>query len=144
MELDAARQFMRQHHRAILTTYRGAGPVRMSPVVAGVDHVGRAIVSTRETLYKVKHLRRDPRISLCVFTDAFFGQWIQVDGTAAILSLPDALEPLVDYYRAISGEHDDWDEYRAAMTKQRKCLLRLTIERWGPIATGGFPPELAD
>ncbi len=132
MELDAARQFIRQHHRAILTTYRSAGPVQMSPVVVGIDDAGRAIVSTREPLFKVAHIRRNPRVSLCVFTDAFFGQWIQVDGTAAILSLPDALEPLVDYYRKVHGEHPDWDEYRRAMVTEQRVLLQITIEHAGP------------
>ena len=132
MELDAARQFIREHHRAILATYRSAGPVQMSPVVVGIDHEGRAIVSTRETLFKVAHIRRNPRVSLCVFTDAFFGQWIQVDGTAGILSLPDALEPLVDYYRSVIGEHPDWDEYRRAMVTEQRVLLQITIEHAGP------------
>jgi PPOX class probable F420-dependent enzyme len=104
----------------------------MSPVVVGIDDAGRAIVSTREMLFKVAHIRRDPRVSLCVFTDAFFGQWIQVDGTAAILSLPDALEPLVDYYRTVIGKHPDWDEYRRAMVAEQRVLLQITIEHAGP------------
>ena len=132
MEHDSASQFIRQHHHAILATYRIAGPVQMSPVVVGIDDEGRAIVSTREPLFKVKHIRRDPRVSLCVFTDAFFGRWIQVDGTAGILSLPDALEPLVDYYRKVNGEHTDWDDYRRAMVIEQRVLLQITIEHAGP------------
>ena len=132
MELDAAGQFIREHHHAILTAYRGAGPVQMSPVVVGVDQAGRAVVSTREPLYKVRHLRKDPRVSLCVFTDAFFGKWIQIDGSAAILSLPDAMEPLVEYYRTVVGEHPDWHDYRRAMVAEQRVLLQITIERAGP------------
>jgi PPOX class probable F420-dependent enzyme len=132
VDLDAARQFIREHHHAILTTYRKSGPVQMSPVVVGIDGTGRAVVSTRESLYKVRHLRKDPRASLCVFTDPFFGQWIQIDGTAAILSLPEALEPLVEYYRTVVGEHPDWDDYRRAMISEQRVLIQIMIERAGP------------
>jgi hypothetical protein len=83
-------------------------------------------------------------VSVCVVSDEWNGPWVQVDGTAEVIDLPEAVEPLVDYYRSISGEHPDWDEYREAMRQQGKCLIRITIDRWGPIATGGFPPELAD
>jgi PPOX class probable F420-dependent enzyme len=112
-------------------------------VSCGVDDQGRVVVSTYPQRAKAVNARRDPRVSLCVLSDDFDGAWVQVDGRAEVLDLPDALEPLVDYYRAISGEHPDWAEYRAAMQRQGKALLRVTIERWGPIATGGFPPELA-
>jgi PPOX class probable F420-dependent enzyme len=132
VELDAARQFIREHHHAILAAYRRAGPVQMSPVVVGIDEAGRAVVSTREPLYKVRHLRKDPRVSLCVFENSFFGKWIQIDGTAAILSLPDAMEPLVDLYRSVAGEHSDWDDYRRAMIAEERVLIRITIEKAGP------------
>jgi PPOX class probable F420-dependent enzyme len=102
------------------------------------------VVSTYPQRAKAANARRDPSVSLCVLSDDFDGPWVQVDGRAEVLDLPEALEPLVDYYRAISGEHPDWDEYRAAMARQGKSLLRVTIERWGPIATGGFPPEVVD
>jgi PPOX class probable F420-dependent enzyme len=104
----------------------------MSPVLAGVDEEGRVIVSTRETAFKTHHLRRDPRASLCVQNDGFFGQWMQIDGTTEVLSLPEALEPLVDYYRRVVGEHPDWDDYRAAMGRERRVLLRITIGHAGP------------
>ena len=132
MDLDKARQFIREHHHAILAAYRATGPVQMSPVVVGIDTAGRAVVSTCESLYKVRHLRKDPRVSLCVFTDAFFGKWIQVDGTAVILSLPEAMEPLVDLYRSVAGEHPDWDDYRRAMVSEQRVLVQITIERAGP------------
>ncbi|GAA3417098.1 hypothetical protein GCM10018952_47830 [Streptosporangium vulgare] len=101
------------------------------------------MVSTYPERAKTSNARRDARVSVVVLSDDFDGPWVQVDGTAEVLDLPEALEPLVDYYRSISGEHPDWDEYRAAMTRQGKSLLRVTPERWGPIATGGFPARLA-
>jgi PPOX class probable F420-dependent enzyme len=105
-------------------------------VSVGVDATGRAIVSTRETAYKTRNLRRDPRASLCVFDDGFFGPWVQIDGTADIVSLPDAMEPLVDYYRRVAGEHPHWDDYRRAMERERRVLLRITMERAGPDRKG--------
>jgi PPOX class probable F420-dependent enzyme len=132
MEIDAARDFIRDNHRAVLATRRRDGSVQMSPVLAAIDDAGRAIISSNEGKAKVLNLRRHPEASVCVFTNRFFGDWLQVDGTAEILSLPDALEPLVDYYRRVSGEHDDWDEYRSAMVNERRCLIRVTIQRAGP------------
>lgn len=132
MEIDKAREFLRQHHRAVLMTYRQDGRPQMSPILVGLNDEGQAIVSTRETAYKVKNLRRDSRASVCVFTDEFFGEWIQIDGTTHILSLPEALEPLVDYYRRVVGEHPDWEEYREAMVDEQRVLLQITIERAGP------------
>lgn len=132
MEIDKAREFLRQHHRAVLMTYRQDGRPQMSPILVGVNDEGQAIVSTRETAYKVKNLRRDNRASICVFTDEFFGEWIQIEGTAHILSLPEALEPLVDYYRRVVGEHPDWEEYREAMVDEQRVLLQIAIEHAGP------------
>lgn len=132
MEIDKAREFLRQHHRGVLMTYRQDGRPQLSPILVGVDGEGQAIISTRETAYKVKNLRRDNRASICVFTDEFFGKWIQIDGTAHILSLPQALEPLVDYYRRVVGEHPDWEEYREAMVDEQRVLLQIAIERAGP------------
>lgn len=131
MDLDDARAFLREHHRGILATTRSDGRPQMSPIAVGVDAEGRGIISTREDAYKVRHIRRDPSVSICVTSDDFW-RWIQVDGTATVLSLPDAMEPLVDYYRTLSGEHPDWDDYRRAMQKQRRVLLRIDIERAGP------------
>ncbi len=108
----------------------------MSPVVCGVDAAGRLVVSTRETALKVKNLRKDPRVSMCVLNDGFFGDWIQVDGTAEVVSLPDAMELLVDYYRSLAGEHPDWDEYRASMERDRRVLVRVELERAGPDRSG--------
>ena len=132
MEIDKAREFLRQHHRAVLMTYRQDGRPQMSPILVGVNDEGQAIVSTRETAYKVKNLRRDNRASICVFTDEFFGEWIQIEGTAHILSLPEALELLVDYYRRVVGEHPDWEEYREAMVDEQRVLLQIAIEHAGP------------
>jgi PPOX class probable F420-dependent enzyme len=128
--------FIRHHHRAVLATYRAAGQVQLSPVATAVDGTGRVVVSTQETAVKVHNLRRDPRASLCVMNDNFFGEWHYVEGTVEIVALPEAMEPLVDYYRAVSGEHPDWDDYRAAMQRDHRVLLRLNVERSGPRQEG--------
>jgi PPOX class probable F420-dependent enzyme len=132
MEIDDAREFIAANHRAVLATRRRDGGIQMSPVLAAVDDEGRVVISSNEGKAKVLNLRRDPEASVCVFTNRFFGDWLQVDGRAELLSLPDALEPLVDYYRRVSGEHEDWDEYRRAMVAERRCLIRITIGRAGP------------
>ena len=137
-------EFLRPRHRAVLVTRRASGAPQLSPVTCGVDAEGRIVVSTYPQRAKVGNARRDPAVSLCVLSDEWDGPWVQVDGSAEVLDLPEALEPLVDYYRSISGEHPDWDEYRAAMSRQGKSLLRVTITGWGPVATGGFPAPVAD
>jgi PPOX class probable F420-dependent enzyme len=136
MDLDAARRFIADNHHAVLATYRADGRPQLTPVDAVVDDEGRVVVSSRETAYKVQHLRRDPRISLCMLNDRFYGDWIQVDGTATIVSLPDAMEPLVDYYRRAAGEHPDWDDYRAAMVRDQRVVIRIELERAGPDRQG--------
>ncbi|HJX44390.1 MAG TPA: PPOX class F420-dependent oxidoreductase [Geodermatophilus sp.] len=133
--------FLRTRSRAVLLTRRREG-VQLSPVTYGVDATGRVVVSTYPQRAKARNARRDPAVSLCVLSEDFDDPWVQVDGRAEVLDLPEALEPLVEYFRSISGEHPDWAEYRAAMTRQGKSLLRITIDAWGPVATGGFPPEL--
>jgi PPOX class probable F420-dependent enzyme len=132
-------EFVRPRHQMVLITRRRDGGPQASPVTGGVDGAGRIVVSSYPERAKVANLRRSPECSLLVLSDDFGGAWVQVDGTGEVLDLPDALEPLVDYYRAIAGEHPDWDGYRAAMAEQGKSLLRITPRRWGPIATGGFP-----
>lgn len=136
--------FLRPRHTAVLLTRRREAGVQLSPVTCGVDGEGRIVVSTYPQRAKVANARRTSAVSLCVLSDDFDGPWVQVDGEAEVLDLPEALEPLVDYYRAISGEHPDWDDYRAAMVRQGKSLLRITVTGWGPVATGGFPPDVAD
>ena len=141
VDRDALLAFLRPRHHALLLTRRRSGGVQLSPVTCGVDGAGRIVIATYPQRAKVVNARREPGVSLCVLSDDWDGPWVQVDGTAEVLDLPEALEPLVDYYRAISGEHPDWNEYREAMTRQGKSLLRVTVSEWGPIATGGFPPE---
>ena len=136
--------FILPRHQAIISTNRQDGAPQMSPVTMGVDAEGRIVISSYPDRAKALNLRRDPRVSICVLSDDFGGEWVQVDGSAEVLDLPEALEPLVEYFRTISGEHPDWDEYRTAMVQQGKVLIRVTIERWGPIARGGFPARLAD
>jgi PPOX class probable F420-dependent enzyme len=137
----ALADFVRPRHHAILVTTRADGTPQLSPVTCGLDTENRVVISTYPSRAKATNARRDPRASVVILSDDWDGAWVQVDGTAEVLDLPDALEPLVEYFRVISGEHPDWDEYREAMTRQGKCLIRVTIDRWGPIATGGFPPE---
>jgi PPOX class probable F420-dependent enzyme len=144
VDRDHLIEFLSTRHRAILSTTRASGRPQFSPVTCGVDSAGRIVISTYPERAKVTNARRDPRVSLCVLSDDWNGPWVQVDGRAEVLDLPEALEPLVEYFRCISGEHPDWDEYREAMRKQGKSLIRVTIERWGPIATGGFPARLAE
>ncbi|SCG61361.1 PPOX class F420-dependent oxidoreductase [Micromonospora humi] len=144
VDRDALTEFLRPRHRVVLMTTRADGRPQSSPVSCGVDAEGRLVISTYPERAKVTNIRRDPRVSACVLSDDWNGPWVQVDGVAEVLDLPAALEPLVDYFRSISGEHPDWDEYRAAMVAQGKSLIRVTIESWGPIATGGFPARLAD
>ena len=135
--------FLRANRRAVLLTRRASGAPQMSPVTYGVDDEGRVVVSTYPDRAKAVNLRRDPAASLCVLGEDFDDAWVQVDGTAEVLDLPESVEPLVEYFRVIAGEHSDWDEYRQAMRDQGKSLIRITIDRWGPIATGGFPARLA-
>lgn len=136
--------FIRARHHAILVTTRADGRPQLSPVACGLDGQGRIVISSYPRRAKARNARRNPAVSVCVLSDDWNGAWAQVDGTAEVLNLPDALEPLVEYFRVIAGEHPDWAEYRAAMQRQGKCLIRVTIQRWGPIATGGFPPDLAE
>ena len=144
LDRDELLDFVRPRHHMVLTTTRASGGVQMSPVTAGVDDEGRIVISSYPERAKVTNARRQPEVSVMVLSDDFGGPWVQVDGTCEVLDLPEALDPLVDYFRAISGEHPDWQEYRAAMVAQGKCLLRVTPTRWGPVAAGGFPARLAD
>jgi PPOX class probable F420-dependent enzyme len=144
VDRTALLDFVRPRHQLILITLRRGGGPQASPVTGGVDEQGRIVISSYPGRAKVRNLRRSPECSVLVLSDDFGGAWVQVDGSAEVLDLPDALEPLVDYYRAISGEHPDWNEYRAAMTAQGKSLIRVTPLTWGPVATGGFPARLAE
>lgn len=136
MDIAKAVDFVRANNRGVLITRRRDGSPQASPVVAGVDGEGRIAVSSRETAMKVRNLRRSPKASYCGFVDGFFGEWAQVDGTATIISLPDAMDGLMDLYRAIAGEHEDWDDYRAAMTRERRVIIAITPERAGPDISG--------
>lgn len=136
MQLDDAREFVRFNHRAVLATRTAAGGIQQSPVLATVDECGRITVSSRETAFKTRNVRRQPWAQLCVFTDGFFGAWVFVEGVAEVVSLPEAMEPLVDYFRSVSGEHDDWDAYRESMRQERRVLLRLDPQRAGPNRQG--------
>jgi PPOX class probable F420-dependent enzyme len=125
---DAA-EFIRANHNAVLATFRRDGRTQMSPVTAGVDEGGRVIISVTEDRAKTKNARRDPRVSLCVLNPRFYGEWVQVEGDAEVVPLPEAMDVLVSYYRDIAGEHPDWDEYRRAMVQERRCVIRFAITR---------------
>jgi PPOX class probable F420-dependent enzyme len=142
VDREALLAFLRPRHRAVLMTRRRDASPQLSPVTYGVDGGGRVVVSTYPQRAKVANARREPAVSLCVLSDEWDGPWVQLDGAAEVLDLPEALEPLVEYFRSISGEHPNWEEYREAMRRQGKSLLRVTVQRWGPVATGGFPPDL--
>jgi PPOX class probable F420-dependent enzyme len=136
MDLDAAREVIREQHHAVLATMRRDGTPQMSPVAATVDDDGRVVISSRETAVKTKNVRRDPRAWLCAFPDRFFGRWVQVEGAVEVVSLPEAMEGLVAYYRSTAGEHEDWDDYRAAMQREQRVLIRLDLTRAGPDISG--------
>ena len=137
-------EFIRPRHHAILMTTRKDGRPQSSPNTCGVDTEGRVVISTYPERVKATNIRRNPQVSVLILSDDFGGAWVQVDGTAEVLDLPGSVEPLVEYFRVISGEHPDWDQYRQAMVDQGKSLIRITIDRWSPLATGGFPARLAD
>ena len=135
--------FVRPRHRMVVITARRDGRPQASPVTGGVDDQGRIVISTYPDRAKAGNARRDPQVSVLVLSDEYDDAWVQVDGSCEVIDPPDSVEPLVDYYRCIAGEHPDWDEYRQAMRDQGKSLLRITPERWSPVATGGFPARLA-
>jgi PPOX class probable F420-dependent enzyme len=143
VDRDEMLAFVRPRNRVILVTVKRDCSPQTSPVTAGIDRQGRLLIASYPERAKVHNIRRNPSVSVCVLSDDFGGAWMQVDGTAEIIDLPEAVDALVDYFRSISGEHPDWDEYRQAMVDQGKCAIAVTIAGWGPIATGGFPPRLA-
>ncbi|MEU8137615.1 PPOX class F420-dependent oxidoreductase [Streptodolium elevatio] len=144
VDLAALLEFVRPRHRALLITRRTDGSPQASPLTCGVDDSGRVVMSTYPERAKTRNARRDSAVSLVVLSDEWNGPWVQIDGDAEVIDAPESVEPLVEYFRNISGEHPDWDEYRAAMLTQGKSIIRVTPKRWGPIATGGFPARLAD
>jgi PPOX class probable F420-dependent enzyme len=136
MDVEQARAFLRDNGRGVLATFRTDGGIQMSPVDAVVDDEGFAVISSRETAIKVRNLQRNPRATFCALTDRFYGDWIVVEGNASLVTLPEAMEGLVDYYRRAAGEHPDWDDYRAAMVRDKRLLIRIDIDRAGPNVSG--------
>lgn len=135
--------FVQPRHHGVLITARRDGRPQTSLVTMGLTDDGAVVISSYPERAKVTNIRRNPAVAVVVMSDDFGGEWVHLDGTATIIDLPDAVEPLVEYFRVISGEHPDWDEYRQAMVDQGKCLIRVSIDSWGPISKGGFPPRLA-
>lgn len=140
VERDALLDFVRTRHKGTFVTRRSDGRPQMSPITCGVDQQGRVVISTYPERVKAVNARRAPQVSILIHSDDWDGPYVQLDGTAEVIDMPEAVEALVDYFRSISGEHPDWEDYRQAMQRQGKSLIRITIQRWGPIATGGFPP----
>ncbi|NGP04545.1 PPOX class F420-dependent oxidoreductase [Rhodococcus sp. 14C212] len=140
VDRDGLLEFVRPRHRGTLVTTRSDGRPQMSPVTCGLDDAGRIVIATYPERAKVVNIRRHPAVSILIHSDDWNGPYVQIDGTAEVIDLPDSVEPLVEYFRAVAGEHSDWDEYREAMRKQGKSLIRILVEDWGPVATGGFPP----
>ena len=136
MDIARATAFLVDNHHAVLATRRRSGEPQMSPVTVAVDDAGRVLVSSRETAVKVRNVQRDPHVWLCVFTDRFYGAWVQIAGTVEIVHLPEAMDLLVDYYRRASGEHPDWDDYRAAMVRDQRCVMVITPTAAGPNVSG--------
>lgn len=136
MEIAEGLDFARRNSHAVLTTLREDGSPQMSPLNVAVDTRGLVVISSRETAFKTRNLRRDPRAWLCVMTNAFYGSWVQLEGTVEVVSLPAAMDELVSYYRVLSGEHPDWADYRAAMVRDQRCLLKVTVTRAGPDRQG--------
>lgn len=143
VSLGSLLNFIRPRHKMILSTVRADGRPQMSPVTGGVDRDGRLVVSTYPSRAKTINAKRNPKVSVCVLSEHWNDAWVQIDGDAHVLNMPEAAEGLVDYFRCISGEHPNWDDYKEAMRVQNKSLIRIEITEWGPIATGGFPPHIA-
>ncbi len=144
VDLEGLLEFVRPRHQMVLITTRADGRPQASPVTGGVDDSGRLVISSYRERAKSLNARKRPQVSVVVLSDDFGGAWVQVDGDCEVLDVPESVEPLVEYFRNIAGEHPDWEEYRRAMVEQDKSLLRVTPTRWGPVATGGFPARLAD
>jgi PPOX class probable F420-dependent enzyme len=136
MDIDEAREYLRANHHSVLVARKPNGDPQPSPVVHGVNASGQIVVSSREPAYKVRNIRRDGRVALCAFSDQFFGKWIVAEGTATIVSLPEAMDGLVDLYRQVAGDHKDWDDYRAAMVREKRVIIAIDIERAGPDVAG--------
>ncbi len=135
-------EFVAARHRWVLATTRSDGRPQMSLVTGGMVASGRLAIATYPERVKARNVRRNPLVSVGVMGDAFNDAWVQIDGDASVVDMPDAADALVEYYRSISGEHPDWDEYRRAMADQGKCVILVEPTRWGPVSTGGFPPSL--
>jgi PPOX class probable F420-dependent enzyme len=143
VSLEELLEFVRPRHRMLVATTRADARPQMSPVSGGVDPQGRIVIASYPQRAKTRNAERDVRASVVVLSDDWNGPWMQVDGDAEVLHMPEAADGLVEYYRSIAGEHPNWDEYAQAMVIQNKSLIRITPTRWGPIATGGFPADIA-
>ena len=133
MEISDARKFMRENHRACIAVRQKDGWPQMTFVTPGIDTQGRAIITSRGTTYKIKHIRRDPRVSMLIFGEQYSGsKFVQIRGTAEIIELPEAMDTLIFWYKQVRGEHKNWDDYRKQMHDEKRVIIRVNIEKAGP------------
>jgi PPOX class probable F420-dependent enzyme len=135
-------EFVAGKHRWVLATTRADGRPQLSLVTGGITAGGVLAISTYPERKKTGNVRRNAAVSVLVMGDEFNSAWCQIDGEARVLDMPEAVDGLVEYYRCISGEHPDWDEYRRAMAEQGKSVILVEPTRWGPVSRGGFPASL--
>ncbi len=133
MEIADAQKFLRDNHHGVLVTRKKDSSLQMTLVSPVIDDEGKVIITSRESTYKVKNIKRNPQISLLVYGDQFNGSnYIQIDGRAEIIPLPQAMDIVLDWHRQIRGVPANWDEIREKTKTERRIAMRVTIERVGP------------
>jgi PPOX class probable F420-dependent enzyme len=137
MEIADAQRFLQGNHRACIAVRQKDGWPQMTFVSPGIDLQGRVIITSRGTTYKIRHIRRDPRVSLLIFGEQYSGsKFVQIHGTAEIIELPEAMNTLIFWYKQVRGEHQNWDDYRKQMHDQKRVIIRVNIEKVGPQSVG--------
>jgi PPOX class probable F420-dependent enzyme len=137
IDVAGARDFVAKNHHGVLATFKADGSIQMSPITPGLDERGLVVISSRETAFKVKNLRRDPRASVCVFAPSFHGEgWVQINGKAEVVSLPHAMDQLIYLSRQAYGERDSWDDFRRRMVREQRVIIAIAIESVGPKQRG--------
>ena len=133
MDIATAQKFLRDNHRACIAVRQKDGWPQMTLVTPAMDTEGRVIITSRGTTYKIKHLRRDPRVSMLIFGEQYSGsKFVQIHGTAELIELPKAMEILIYWYKQVRGEHKNWDDYKKQMQDEKRTIIRVTIEKVGP------------
>lgn len=133
MEIADAQEFLKQNHRGVLVARKKDGSLQMALVSPTIDADGKVIITSRDSTYKVKNIRRNPQISLLVFGEQFNGsKYIQIEGKAEIIEHPRAMDIVLDWHRQIRGEPADWEEVRKKTLAEGRIAMRVTIEKVGP------------